>query len=314
MPGASVTAHPVIATAPDLVTQYTAAGIAVFPVHSIYNGACTCGWSLCHSPGKHPVLLAAHPKDDPLRLTCRGECGQLGHGLHDATTDAGTLAEWLARYPWANWAGRPPVGVIVVDEDPQNGGDTTIAAWAAEGQHIPATLTARSGGGGRHFWLSYNGPTVGKLGKGVDVKTNTGYLVLPPSRHHSGGSYQWLDMSPAAPAPDWVRSLLNPPRYVRPQVKGFRSSVEITSSAYGLVAKVAATPYGEINDVVYWAACRLFEDGVLDLYLEQLVEAARHAAGAMASPAGENQTRRTINSARTAPPRRARSPQKGLLA
>lgn len=280
--------------AADLVEQYISLGIEVFPLHSVRDGRCTCGRD-CPSPAKHPLLGLAHGKDDPRRATCRGECGRLGHGLHDATTDPTQIGEWLARHPWANWGIRPPVGVLVVDIDPRNQGDDELRKLEEKHGPLPGTLTARTGSGGLHIWLSYSGPTRGKLATGIDIKTNTGYVVAPPSLHISGGTYEWIDQRPAAYAPAWIRERMNPPvrmRAPRPGAKG---------NGKGLIDKVASTPFGEINDVLYWAACRAAESGILDDIAEQLAAAAGHAAGAKATEAGRAQTLRTIESARRRP-------------
>lgn len=281
--------------AAEMIEGYISAGIGVFPLYGIREGRCTCGRDCGPSSGKHPLLGLAHRKDDPLRQTCRGECGKAGHGLHDATTDPTQIGEWLARYPGCNWAIRPPVGVLVLDVDPRNGGDVELEKLEERHGKLPATLTARTGSGGLHHWLSYNGPARGKLCTGVDVKTNTGYLVAPPSVHLAGGTYSWICQAPAAYAPTWVKNIMNPPVRVRPVRQGAKGSGK------GLVDYVARKPYGEVNDAVYWAACRADANGVLDDILEDLVAAAAHAAGGHANDAGEMQTRRTIESARRRP-------------
>lgn len=277
------------------VEGYIGLGIEVFPLHSIRDGRCTCGRD-CPSPGKHPLLGLAHRQDDPRRHTCRGECGRLGHGLHDATTDPGQIGEWLARAPWCNWGGRPPVGVIVVDIDPRNNGHVELAKLEKVNGRLPDTLTAETGSGGEHRWLTYHGPTRGKLCTGVDIKANSGYVVLPPALHASGGTYRWIDQQPAAFAPEWVKAIMNPPVRLRPAPRpGQRGN------GAPLVAKVAATPFGEINDVLYWAACRAADGGILDDIEGQLLDAAEHAAGAKATAGGRAQSVKTIESARRRP-------------
>lgn len=229
------------ADAIDTVLGYAAAGVGVLPLHAMDGDRCTCGKpagkgpGACHSPAKHPLTRS---------------------GKDDATTDPGTIAEWLARWPGCNWGVRPPVGVVVLDVDPRNRGASTLVDLQAKNGQLPATLTARTGSGGWHIWLSYNGPARGKLGQGIDVKTNSGYLVAPPSVHECGGTYEWIDQRPAAYAPAWVRALLNPPtrRYpVRPG-RG--------DAAGHLVRFVAAAPEGQRNQRLYWAACRAHEAGM----------------------------------------------------
>lgn len=224
----------------DVVLGYAQAGVPILPLHTMRGDLCTCGRpagkgpGACHSPAKHPLTRA---------------------GKDDATCDPGTIAEWLARWPGCNWGVRPPVGVVVLDVDPRNGGDDQLAQLQARHGALPPTLTARTGSGGLHLWFSYNGPARGKLCTGVDVKTNTGYLVAPPSVHECGGIYEWTDRRPAQYAPAWVREILNPPTRRYPVRPGSGGSIA------HLVAFVASSPEGTRNSRLYWAACRAHEIG-----------------------------------------------------
>lgn len=228
--------------AAEIIPAYARAGLPVLPLHAAPGGVCTCGKADCRvlpdgkivgSPGKHPLIRT---------------------GKDGASGDIGTIAEWLARWPWANWGVRPPVGVVVLDVDVRNGGPAALAELEARHGALPATLTARTGTGGMHYWLSYHGPTRGKLGQGIDVKSNSGYVVAPPSTHACGGAYEWTDQRPAAIAPRWVATILNPPvrRYgPRPDSGGIE----------GLVRFVADSIEGERNQRLFWAACRAAEKG-----------------------------------------------------
>ena len=217
----------------DQVLQYAEAGLPVLPLHAIIRGSCSCRVESCTSAAKHPITR---------------------HGKDDATTDQGVIAEWLARFPGCNWGVRPPVGVVVLDIDPRNDGDRTLAELEKQHGAIPPTLAARTGSGGRHIWLTYNGPARGKLGQGIDVKTNGGYLVAPPSVHACGGTYAWEDTRPAAYAPQWVKDILNPPRVRRPRLgQGALAPLE------GFLLK--NREQGDRNRRLYWAACRAVEQG-----------------------------------------------------
>lgn len=231
-------------SAVEVIPAYAAAGLPVLPLHAMRAGTCTCRRADCHSPAKHP--LTAHGKDD-------------------ATTDLGQIAEWLARWPGCNWGVRPPIGVVVLDVDPRNGGDVELQQLVQRHGDLPPTLTARTGSGGLHHWLSYNGPTRGRLCAGVDIKSSSGYLVAPPSVHACGGTYEWADQRPAAYAPRWVRNLLNPPvpRYSTPRREEGR--VE------HLVRFVLASAEGERNSRLYWACCRAVENGA---DVQALIDAA----------------------------------------
>ena len=90
---------------------YALAGIPVIPLR-----------------GKAPAIPSAHPKDDPLHGKCRGECGRLGHGVYDATTDPEQVADlWQAAgagVTGVGWAqGIQPDGTRTAALDPDREAD-----------------------------------------------------------------------------------------------------------------------------------------------------------------------------------------------
>jgi hypothetical protein len=150
--------------------------------------------------------------------------GTRGH--LDATTDPALAARWWCDvYRGANIGGRVPESMIVIDLDPYHGAFETLRA---HGHELPHTLTDYSGRGddGAHYWFRRPpGKLSGKrLGAGIDLKTSTGYVVLPPSIHpDTGKPYVRVDRPVAAP-PDWLCDLLRvapPPAVVtRPKPLG----------------------------------------------------------------------------------------------
>ncbi|MGB8200044.1 MAG: bifunctional DNA primase/polymerase, partial [Pseudonocardiaceae bacterium] len=169
-------------TAPDglagWAVRYATHGLPVLPLHSVRDGRCTCA-TACKSPGKHPLTR---------------------HGKDDASTELTQITAWWDRWPWANIGIRPPARVIVLDIDPRNGGDTALERLTRQHGLLPRTLTARTGSGGQHIWVTYTGQARGQLCRGVDVKTVRGYVVAPPSLHASGGRYEWQVVMPPARA------------------------------------------------------------------------------------------------------------------
>lgn len=120
----------------------------------------------------------------------------------------------MRAYPETNWAvacGRDS-GVFVVDIDPRHDGFQSIADYQDTAGQLPNTLTALTGGGGRHLFFAYPAEsTVGNRTswiQGVDVKSDGGYVILAPSNHASGAHYSWQnwdspdDEPMIAPAPD----------------------------------------------------------------------------------------------------------------
>jgi hypothetical protein len=143
------------------------------------------------------------------------------HGLLDASTDEKQIAAWWSQWPDANVA-TPTAGEVVLDVDGPEG-EATLAALV-EKQHgaLPATMTAKTGKG-RHLYYKYSSGTAirnsaGKLGPGLDVRAEGGYVLLPPSIHANGTAYKWLTRAQPAPLPGWVEKLLAEP--ARPQATG----------------------------------------------------------------------------------------------
>jgi hypothetical protein len=183
---------------------------AVFPVHGIRKGKCTCGRPVCTSPGKHPLTK---------------------NGFKDATTDPVIVAAWWKKHPWANIAiatGVKSGRLMVVDLDskPEKGIDGE-ETWRQLASDVPDTIEVLTGGGGRHIYFTYpnevelkSGTNV--LGDGVDLRADGGYVLAPPSLHASGRRYEWeassdpIDGIPVAPAPLW--SLNGHGKHVKPVV------------------------------------------------------------------------------------------------
>jgi Bifunctional DNA primase/polymerase, N-terminal len=172
-------------------------------------------WPVFPLRGKVPAIPNPHPKGSRERQTCKGECGKQGHGVLDATADITTVANWWAgRYVGANIGGRVPESMIVLDTDPYNGGLESLGALEARFGKLPKTLTDLSGrgdGGAHYFYRRPPGKlSATRLGPGIDIKSSTGYVVLPPSVHpDTGKPYTRVD-HPVATPPAWLVELLLP--------------------------------------------------------------------------------------------------------
>ncbi|MGY4648672.1 bifunctional DNA primase/polymerase [Mycobacterium sp. URHB0021] len=121
--------------------------------------------------------------------SARASVDLAGHGVYDATKDVRVVAQWWGRPVCRSQQPRssPVAAMVVLDVDPRNGGDQSIAALEHRHEPSPETLTTISGrgDGGRH--LFYRRPwgkiSAKRLGQGIDIKTSFGYVVLPPSIH-----------------------------------------------------------------------------------------------------------------------------------
>lgn len=149
------------------------------------------------------------------------------NGFKDATTNETIVRGWWRRWPDA-LIGRPTgaaSGAVAVDidVDPSKGTDGTEALAALEHVHgpLPETWTARTPRGGTHIYFRHPGGTVpcsaGKIGHGIDIRGDGGYVIAPPSTLPDGRGYEWLaDGDPdeggqLADLPEWLLSMIHAP-------------------------------------------------------------------------------------------------------
>lgn len=189
-----------------------------------------------------------------------------GKGCLDATDDEEILAKWARRFPKANvgiHCGEAS-GIVVIDFDPRNGSEETVAKLAAKRQTFLPTVTAKTARGGTHLYYAYE-PSLknskSAIGPGLDVKTTGGYVVAPPSRI-TEGAYFWLNkpLSDCFPRlPHWVVQTLRP----KPKpIKAFDSKTA-PKDISKLAEFVSRASEGHRNNILFWAACRLAESGQL---------------------------------------------------
>lgn len=205
----------------DGALGYAQRGWRVFPLHAIISGACTCGRE-CSSPGKHPLVH---------------------RGLYEGTIDAKKISAWWDRWPYANIgiATGADSGLLVIDVDLPKA-EASLERLKELDRELPATLTTRTGGGGLHYYFQHPDRvlpnTTGRLPgldeelPGIDVRAHRGYVVAPPSSHHSSGKYLWMDANVAlAELPDWIEE---PERAPLSLGAAGKADYDGDGSAYGL--------------------------------------------------------------------------------
>jgi len=288
--------HPAVAGSVHALA-YLQLGWAVFPVWPCTPGSpgtCTCpAADTCGSPGKHPMTR---------------------RGLHDASRDVTQVATWWGRYPHAN-VGIPAGdnGLAVIDIDPRHGGARSwadiTAKFAASGAPIPATVSATTGGGGRHYLfaapeggIKSAANAFGHEQPGVDTRGRGGYIVVAPSRHASGGTYLWDQPPPwpqtLAPWPTLLDKLLNADN-ARPVKERVTSRGDTTNYANTALERecdtVAHCPAGGRNNTLNESAFNL---GTL-VGAGQLDRERAHAAllvAALTAGLGRREAEATIRS------------------
>ncbi len=173
-------------------------------------------------------------RDDGRTCTCRLGAACKVAGKHPTDTgwqDAPMPTPEQIVADWSGWRARCNVGVKtgassgvwVLDVDPDNGGDLTLAALEARHGALPRTYTVRTGSGGRHPYFQLPdfslGNSAGRLGKGLDIRAEGGQAVAPPSVT-AKGAYTVLDDAPVAAAPPGCSTgcASPPPRRRNPRV------------------------------------------------------------------------------------------------
>jgi P4 family phage/plasmid primase-like protien len=167
---------------------YADHGWKVLPVHGIdKQGKCTCGREHAESRerGKHPAINSWNS---------------------EATSDHEQIATWWGENPDYNvGVFCKDSGFLVIDVDPRSGGDESFLKLEERAQGaLPPTVEAITGlyenrgkpVRGRHliYKCDPNEKFIGNFKSeglnGIDVKHN-GYVLIAPSRHFSGLTYEW---------------------------------------------------------------------------------------------------------------------------
>jgi Bifunctional DNA primase/polymerase, N-terminal len=232
------------------------------------------------------------------------------HGFKNATSNPATIRRYWLAQPEFNIGIATGIvsGVWVLDVDGLDGGDT-LRDLSARHRSI-STLTSETARG-HHLWFLTDGPiqsSAGRVGPGLDVRGDGGYVVAPPSVHPHGPVYRWLNAAPPAVAPDWLVDLTRP-RPPTPSISQraiARRSVGLPG-AYARAAlereieELANTPQGARNHALNRASFSLHQlvaGGELDgaEVRDRLIDAAI-ANGLMADPDdGPRAVMRTIAS------------------
>lgn len=252
-----------LSKAPDLVTASTmlaSRDIPVFP---------------CVAGGKQPLTR---------------------HGFHDASADLATVHAWWSRWPEAN-IGMPTgiaSGIDVVDIDVHAGGNGFDSFERARAQGLAEgwAWLARTPSGGVHAYYLRDTPADPAAtslteqrswqvpSRHIDFRGDGGYVVVPPSRTTAGaadeaGRYRLIAVSqhPVSPVDAAaLRAFLEPPR---PGPQPPAQTQHLTRPDH-LAAQVERLQQGERNRGLFWAACRMVEDGhAFDAIADALGPAAR---------------------------------------
>jgi len=214
------------------------------------------------------------------------------HGFKDASQDPAQLQAWWDRWPGAAIGldcGRS--GLVVVDLDVKGGADGP-GEWRKLGISEDLALTSMTPSGGWHFiFKDTTGGVIrnsaGKLGPGIDIRANGGYIILPGSQVESG-RYEavgdWA-VDPGELPQALVLLLTRPERTpslaVQPRSNGNGHFSE-DAGDHWLQKALERAHVGSRNDTGLWLACQLRDAGMREGEAEGIMQAY-----AIQSPGGD---------------------------
>ncbi|MCX6503539.1 MULTISPECIES: bifunctional DNA primase/polymerase [Microbacteriaceae] len=223
-------------------------------------------------------------------------------GFLDASSDPEQVAAWWSRTPNANISipTGAASGVVVVDVDVHGPHDGRAAFERASeaGLVDGAGLLVRTPTGGAHVYFpatpgreqrSWQAATAG-----VDFRGDGGYIIASPSRRIIDGNvrrYEVADIAAHSVGPvdaTRLRDFLDPRPVASTRAEGTSMAVDGTR----LAAWVAGRGEGERNRGLFWAACRLAENGVSPADALDALGAAAQSAGL-----GDREITTTVRSA-----------------
>jgi len=260
-------------------------------------GECCCPrGAACPRPGKHPRSVPAGPGEAPYSwkpLACHTH-PEVDHRFADG-----------GRYAAGNLMLAIPPGMLVIDQDDDDGGRHAIATLTARLGALPATLAHATPHGVHRIYRTPPGWTgrawVGKnprnpLPPGVDLRVPGQILMAPPSRVPAAGglaAYGPVAGTAAAELPAAYLAAWTPPQppTARPRLpvpvppdRAGAAAAYVHAKITGIAAGLAAHEPGGRNTAIYTAALKVGST----LGAARTTPGAGHAAAAWAGQAAED--------------------------
>lgn len=138
----------------------------------------------------------------PINPTTKKPCLETWKEFQNRLPTEEEVRGWWTKWPWASIGlvtGKLS-GISAIDVDPRHGGTE---------DGLPETVKSQTGGGGSHHFYQYDPSVYSQNGltQGIDLKSDGGYVILPPSEHKSGNKYKWIIppfVNEFKPLPQWV--------------------------------------------------------------------------------------------------------------
>jgi hypothetical protein len=179
----------------SLALEYSQRGVPVFP----------CRPADDYDPDTGEVL----PEKAPL----------ISNGFRGATVNERVIRELWKRNPGAlvgiPTGERSDVWVLDLDIKSNANGHDWLAEQEAKHGELPLSARVQTANGGTHIFFRYveGVRNRGKLGAGVDVRGEGGFVIAGGSQMTDGRAYDWIhgNMDTVEDAPQWLLDLVLPP-------------------------------------------------------------------------------------------------------
>lgn len=106
-------------------------------------------------------------------------------------------------FNWGIYCGASNLVVVDIDVKEGRAGQASLDALVKEHGPLPQTFKARTPSGGVHYFFTGTTKSMNGFRPGIDVKSTGGYVVAPGSRIDVN-TYEIIDTSDPAPAPQWL--------------------------------------------------------------------------------------------------------------
>lgn len=217
-------------------------------------------------------------------------------GVKSATTVETVIMNGWGSRPGMNVGiacGSASGGLVVIDLDvhPEEGedGTETLRVWEREHGSLPATATSLTGSGGVHLLYRTNSVVRNSVNKelGVDIRSDGGYIVAPPSVHPNGTRYEFEDYLQDVPIAQADENVM---AFIAHVQKG----VHVDGERFVMPESVGK---GERNDKLFRLACSYQSQGFND---ETILYAVLAANKRICKPAlTDDEVERIVQSALT---------------
>ncbi|MCJ7871455.1 bifunctional DNA primase/polymerase [Phaeobacter sp. J2-8] len=186
-----------------------------------------------------------------------------------ATSDPAQIRKWWRDWPEARVAliTGERNGISVLDVDVKNGKDglLSLSTLGFDDHRTMTPIRTVTPSGGLHLFFAYKPDlkaTVGKIGPGLDVRNNCGFVIAPGSLK-DGKLYrvEGEELAKGIPLPNWPEAL-TPPRQPDRQLVDIQEATNfhrewaldyLTKLAAGVAATAEGGRQAALNDASLWA-------------------------------------------------------------